>query len=106
MRHQRANSYLVGLSSILPKFNSELFEVQWITANNGKHTVIKVLRCSDIIINIEGHHEMLSDNDCIEQMQVEDLSAYITYVRAEGFRKGDMHRSAEIRKSLGICDRL
>lgn len=106
MRHKRAKNYLVGLSSILPKFSSEWFDVYWVTANNGKHTTISVIGVPDLVMNIDGHHEMASDDDCIEEMEIDDLDLWITYVTAEGFRVGDMYRSSEMRKCMGISSNL
>jgi hypothetical protein len=83
-------------------FESDLFRVTWWRMNGGRKRTLLDIRNSDDEIQFDGHQELKSDEDCLNQVSVAEIVSLIESVKRDGIRQGKRTKIREIKEVLDL----
>ncbi len=99
MKHERSNiDYGGGSGSTF--YSSDNFRVVHWKLSNGERTTIESKLHQYFEIDIDGLHEFNNDDECLEQLNFDEIFKAIENQRSVYFKLGEESKIKEIRKCL------
>jgi hypothetical protein len=83
-------------------FESDLFRVVLWGMSKGNRTSVEVKLADRMDIQFDGHHRLLSDDECMAQLTTAEILTIIENQKAESFKEGQRSKASEIRNALNI----
>ncbi len=83
-------------------YDSGMFRVVVWQLQRGVRTSIECKLCFDLELDFEGSHDFVTDELCMEQVEVCEIIQMIKEQAETSFEEGRESKVAEIRKCLGV----